>query len=452
MAQQPKPLDPAASARALFGYQMRTLREAKGQSLDELGQHLFLSRAALGTYERGRSLPPDPATVAALDGLLDGRGLLLATYRFAIGPHGDSHGDSSDPARAGRPAQGTIGFMTEPDDTLEAAAREAAAFGAWAERAGTGDVELALIHQHVRTIAHDVLRRPPAQMIEAAAPLAARVYALARSHQHPRHSRELHLLAAQLCSLMAWLSGDVGRHDAAELHASAAFACAQVADDPATTAWSLVVGSKTAFWREDYTAAADRANRADRQEAPGTAAVMLACQRADAYSKLGDAPRTRRALEAARTAADAAGPDPVGGLLSCGPVRALNYAAAALLAIGEAHQAVTQAELALDAAGAGGIEQLGFGTIAQTCITRALAYAAAGDPEGAREAARPVLELPPERRLATLAARIAPLAHQPCPPRLRSSAATALAQEVTAFCATAPPTPHPQLAPAPEDE
>lgn len=437
VAQQPKPLDPARSPRALFGFQLRALREANNLSQQELGAPLFLTKAAIGTYEKGRSLPPSIETVHAFDDALGGHGILAAAYALAVNtPHADTDADSSPQTTRTTPTHGTIGFMNEPADELDRSARDAAEFGAWAERVGTGDVELEVIHQQVRALAVDALTQAPAVIVRRAAPLAKHVYGLARTHQRPRHARELHLLAAQLCSLMAWITGDIGRLDVAELHARTALACAEIAGDPTTTAWAGVVGSKTAFWGQRYEDAADRARRAAAQDARGTVAVMLACQRADAYSQLGDVQRTHSALAFAAEAEQDSHADPVGGLLSCGTARAANYAAAALLAVDEPARALVEAERALRAAVG---ESLGFGTVAQIHISRALAHAATGDAEAAEEAARPVLGLEPERRLVTLAGRLQRIPAQFPRQAMHSAAARALTEQVEAFCSTAAP-------------
>lgn len=434
MAQQPRPLNPAASPKALFGAQLRLLREAAGHSQSSLGMLVFASSDAVATWEKGRSIPADRDTVARIEHELDGRGLLLAAYDLAARPDADKHADTRGSAPRETWTHGSIGAMTPPTDDIDEAAREAAAFGAFTEQiAGIGPVALEMINQEVRTLSGAALTVPPTLIIKHAAPLARHVYTLARDRQRPTQARELHRLASQLCSIMSWIAGDIGRLKEAELYATTALACAQIADEPETTAWAHIVGSKTAFWRRDYAVAAERARRGTAAGATGTATVMLACQRADAYSKLGDSARVIETLRAIDDAVTQAGPDQIGGLLSCGPARAGNYAAAALLATGQSRPALARATDALEHAAAEGV---GFGTVAQTHLTRALAYADLGDPEAAADAARPVLELEPARRLATLTDRLAPLA-----PRLEAAPGAArahaeLAEEIRAYCST----------------
>ena len=337
-----------------------------------------------------------------------------------------------------------IGIVPEPADEIDQAARDAAAFGAWTEQITTGGVALELIHQQVRTIAAQALTCAPADIVLRTAPLARRVFDLARQHQKPTHARELHMLAARLCSIMAWVSGDLGRLNEAELHAATAIACAEHAADPETTGWAYAVASKTAFWRRDYAEALQRAQKGAASDPPGTVAVMLACQRADSYSQLGDAPRTHKALQSAMQASEDQSTDAVGGLLSCGTTRHANYASGALLMIGEAGAALDQANQALAASRA---EQIGFGTVAQIHLTKAFAFAASGEIEGVAEAARSVLDLPPGMRLATLTSRITTLGTQLETHRLRSVPAVALSEEIREFCAANPSVPELPAAP-----
>ncbi|WP_245594601.1 hypothetical protein [Actinospica robiniae] len=329
---------------------------------------------------------------------------------------------------------GTMNLVSHSDDDpVRAAAARAADFGAWAERAGLGPVTIELLQQHVRSLAHDCLRQPPAEAALKAAYLADHVYGLIRETHRPGHAKQLYSIASQISGILAWLSGDLGQLDAAVLQARTAWACAELAEDPATSAWACVVSSKTALWRGDLVGAADFARRGAGIRAPGTAAVMLACQQADALSRLGATDETRSALRDALDAADRPrSTDAVGGLLECGPVRRLNYFSSALLEIGEPEEALAEAEAALELCG--GEQHIGFGTIAQIHITRGMALTRAGRVDAAAAALRPVLDLPTTRRLATLTNRLAELPASLVGRRLQGREAQPLADEIIEFC------------------
>lgn len=104
--------------------------------------------------------------------------------------------------------------------------------------------------------------------------------------------------------------------------------------------------------------------------------------------------------------------------------------------IGQSDLALRHADHALDELKTGSI--YGFGTVAQVHLTRTAAHIRAGHIDGAAEAARPVLDLPPERRLATLTDRLKPLASALNGPALRSSTVAApLRTEIAEYCTTA---------------
>lgn len=414
---------PPTPARAEFGRLLRDLRDGR-HTQASLGQLVHVTPDAVATWERGRSLPADERTAAALDQHLGAHGALLAAYREA--------------RAASRPDRTTVGTATPADtrSVLREAAQAAAAFGTWAEQLGSREVAITTLAVRARHIATDALTQPPATVAAHAADLATETFTLLRGHHKPAHTRDLYVVAGSVSALLAWLAGDLGDLDAARLHGSTASLCADHADHADLHAWVASVRSKTALWSGDYQAAAELAAQGLTHAAQGTVRTMLACQQADAYSMLGAQREIRAALQRAETEAAAqTGTDAVGGLFSFGPARHANYAASAHLALREHTAAIAATDTALAVFEVDG--GYGFGTVAQVHIARTLTYADAGDLDGAAAAVRPVLDLPPERRLATLTGRLKPLAHALGAPALRSSTVAApLRQELIEFCRT----------------
>ncbi len=340
---------------------------------------------------------------------------------------------------------GTAGTSGDPGNSLEqaliAAAEEAADFGAWAEQMNRGTIVIERLHQRTRQLASACLSLPPAVVMAHARPLSRDVFAMARQHHKPAQARDLYMIATYLCSMMAWLAGDLGALEAAELQARTAWACAEIADDAESTAWALSVQAKIAFQRRDYTKTVELTRRGLRYDSTGTSRVMLVCQEADALSLLGATDKATESIRRADTEADRIhGADSIGGLLSCGPARHANYAAGVYLLAGRTDLALSEANRALDQLNSSGI--YGFGTVAQLHLTRTAAHVRAGQIDGAAEAARPVLDLPPERRLATLTERLKPLTRVLDRPALRGSTlAGSLRTEIAEYCTAASPTP-----------
>ena len=413
---------PPSTPSARFAARLKTLRISRRRTQAEIGHHLHVTPDAVRKWESGRSLP-DPDTARALDAYLNASGDLYSDYLA----------DMRD-----RAVNRTVtGHALSATNVLADSAQAVVEFGTWAEITNTGEVAITTLHTRVRELIRRALTEPPSPVATAAAELNGHVFALLRGHHAPAHARSLYATASMSCALLAWLAGDLGALDLASVHGAGARSCAAFAEDPEAAAWVAAVESKTLFWEGRFEKSAQTAARAAALPTPGTVAVMLACQQADAYAKLGDAERTRTALNDAERAADQIRePDSYSGLFSCPPGRAANYAASCRLNIGDAQGSIAAAETAFAAFAAE--DGYGFGTIAQTQISQAYAFGAVGQWDAATAAIRPVLDLPPEWHLETLVARLAPMNATLGQPALRTSrTAVALREEIAAFRETA---------------
>lgn len=413
---------PVPPARAHFGALLRKLRTGNGMTQYALGRHVRVSPDAVATWEKGRSLP-DENTVRQLDKRLNADGRLQQARREA-----DTRTDNPTPPD----------IALSADSLLASSAQAAAEFGTWAEIVNAGAVTITTLNHRARALFDLALTRPPAEVIAEAAEISHALFGILRGHHKPAHAKELFAITGKVNAALSWLSGDVGNLDAARVHGATSATCAEMADDPEVAAWASVVLSKAAFWDKNYPLAVNIAAAADAEAAvravPGSVRVMLACQQADGWAKLGAVRETTAALEAAERASETATVSHAfSGLFSCGPGRALNYAASCNNEIGRHARAQDAADAALAVFAAD--PAYGFGTIGQTHVTKTLAYANAGDLDAAAAAARPVLDLPPERRLSTLAGRLGPLANALRSPSMRTSnVAGPLAEEIMAFC------------------
>lgn len=406
--------------RARFGARLKALRDTEQRTQAELGRRLHVTPDAVRKWESGRSLP-DPDTARALDAYLNAGGALYADYLA----------DTRDRAAKRTPTGQALSATT----VLADSAQQAAEFGAWAETTNVGEVTITSLRMRFRELARRALNEPPQPVATDAAELNRNVFTLLQGHQAPAAARELYSTAAATCGLLAWLAGDVGALDLAKVHGATARMCAAHSENLEAAAWVAAVEAKTQFWAGQFERSAQTAAQAAALNAPGTVAVMLACQQADAYAKLGDAERVEQALTAAARAADSVRePDTFDGLFSCGPGRTANYASGTHQVIGAWSKALVEADAALAAFAAD--NSYGFGTVAQVHLTKTFAYAEGGDLDGAADAVRAVLDLPKERHLATLKGRLALLNSHLGAPALRTSrAAAALREEIIEFCA-----------------
>ncbi|MFE4916662.1 helix-turn-helix domain-containing protein [Streptomyces sp. NPDC056652] len=302
----------------------------------------------------------------------------------------------------------TDGAVITPEaesDRVVAAATESATWAQWAEATNVGDIALEQVFADVRTLACQYLNGDAVVLFNRTRRLRDRVFALLEGHQPPRQSADLYVSAGYLCGLLAWISSDLGNLRAADTQGRTAWLCAEMAGHSELSAWVASTRSKIAFWDGRLRDAINYARRGTACRPRGSVGALLACQEADAWSKLGAAEETRSALRRAAAAREAiVGSDEIGGLFSCNPARQENYAAAAHLRIGAYHEALREADTALGHLAAH-YPRAG-GTAAQIHVSRATALTGIGHPDAVMEALAPVLALPPELRFAPITERM----------------------------------------------
>jgi hypothetical protein len=299
--------------------------------------------------------------------------------------------------------------MTAAHERVLRSNGESASWAQWAEASNVGDIALEQLLADVRALSLEYLTGDPLTMFTRTRRLRDRVLALLEGHQPPRQATDLYVAAGYLCGLLSWMSSDLGHLTAADTQGRTAWLCAELAGHDGLRAWVLSTRSKIAFWDGRYRDAITHARRGASYTVPGSAAVFLALQEADAWAELGATQEADTALARASTVREQeTGADEIGGISSCDRVRQGNYTSAVHLRAGRPAAALTEAESALRLLSHQTVRA--FGTEAQIHIIRATAHLAAGATEGAYEALRPVLSMPPERRLDTVAKRLRQLA------------------------------------------
>ncbi|WP_262387259.1 helix-turn-helix transcriptional regulator [Streptomyces sp. TRM49041] len=318
-------------------------------------------------------------------------------------------------------------------------AEESAAWAQWAETSNVGDLALEQMMADVRELSRDYLTDDPQTVFRRTVRHRDRVFHLLEGRQYPRQSAELYTTAGYLCGLLAWMSSDLGRLAHAETQGRTAWLCAELSGQSDLRAWVLSTRSKVAFWDGRLRDAITHARRGAEYQPGGTAAVLLACQEADAWSQLGSRREAEAALgRAAEARAAITDADDVAGLFSCPRVRQVNYTAAVHLRLGDAVTALREVDEALTAQ-----PSYSYGTAAQMNIAQASARLALHSVDGAAEALRPVLALPPDQRLAPVTNRLrelaAALAHSPA---AGTRAAAELQEHIEQWCLESLPRTH----------
>jgi transcriptional regulator with XRE-family HTH domain len=426
-----------------LGPWLREQRQARGWSADEMARRLqragranadttLPSCAILSAYvrrwERGKIIPTEryllhygkafglppgqlgPAPAGAGPGQLTTRlnGSLPAISAAPLPRESDElprwpprpggyPGDEGHTISDGHDEQ-PAGAVLPPDRVITAMAEESQDFGEWADTSNVGDATLEHYATQVRQLAHDYVHDPPYPVLLGSKQLRDRVFSKLQGHQRPGQTRDLYVVAAQVCGLLAWMSGDMSFYRAADSHAWTAWVCAEQANHDGARAWVRVTQSKLAYWNARYTESAQLAGDGLRYPSTDSARAMLGVFQARALARTGRRVEAAEALARARTGLEQAGTDEIGGLWGVTEARFTSLAVNTYLRLRDPTQVLIEAPRALAMFEAADPRERNYGAEAHTRIDQAHAHLLSAQLDGAQAALRPVLTLPPECR------------------------------------------------------
>jgi len=413
------------------------LREALRLSVRGFAAYLGVNERTVTKWEAGgAAVHPRPELQAALDTALQ-RASGEAVARF----------ESAAPAAPGGAGLPVLGRGVAPrdvddarsvDEAISVAALESIELLAWAEMENVGELTLEQLHSEVRRISHAYLKVPTGPLFLRTRELRDRAFTLLAGQQRPSRARDLYAAAGWSLTMLAWMSVDLGRPDAAEDHARAAWLCAERAEHDGLRAWVRATQRTAAFWQGDFERAAQHAADGLRY-ATGSAALWLASGHATDLARSGQEELAWEALRRAQRLAETAGQsgDELAGPFTCGLDRATGMWSDAQLALGAAGPALDFADRAVAAFEAQQPERRNHGSERVVRVQQVRAHLALGQLDGAEEALWPVLETAPEHRMRPLLIRMndvyaaagAPAhRHEPTATRIRE-AATAFQRE-----------------------
>jgi transcriptional regulator with XRE-family HTH domain len=403
---------PIQAAWRDLGRRLADLRQARSLTQEELARLMHASRSTVANVETGHQKVPrdfweDCDTVLGADGTFAAR---YDEIQEAASRDGES--DARRRRRVGTPVGGVaaprLATGEDPDQEpiVVALATEALDLATWAEQTNVGNMTIDALADGASRLARDYLRKPPLPVLREASSAYRRVSGLLRGgHQSLRQTRDLYVIAGQLLAFLSWVSSDIGQSAAAEAHARAGWIMAEQADHDPLRAIVLIAQGKNAYWEGRFQEAADFARRGLECVPTTTARVLLASQLGDARQAGGDIAGALEAQNVVKRARDeVTSEDDAAGIWACGRARQANYAMGVHLRAGNAAGALAEAETAQQAYEAG--EPWAYGTWAQIRIGSGIAYLLAGQVDGVVSELAPILSMPPERRLATLTARV----------------------------------------------
>ena len=380
------------------------LRQAFRMTIEDFAEKLGLAPRTVAYWRERPAIMQRPERQRILDTLLEQApdavkarfSMLIDQHPGLLAPAGD---DSSFPGLS--PAGNGLPAFQSPVDFSAADAKNVLA---WIESTNTSDDMISYFAQAITEAAEEHATRPPIVLLAKVQQIHAMIQALLRGgRQRHRQTSELLRLDADLLAHLCQLLGDVRHDQAASAYAGASIALADEAGSGSAMAFSAQ--AQIARWRGRYAQAADLAAKGLESNPPGALRMLLAYQEADAAAATGQMPqRARLALEQA----DALDGDATTySAWSCPPARRAHFRMGVAIGLGEPQEVL---RIAAEAEPMWQREKArAFGTWAHFQITAAKAHVMLDSTDGAMQQVAPVLGLPPEYRISTLAQHVATL-------------------------------------------
>jgi hypothetical protein len=387
--------------------------------------------AYVSLAERARKGLPSSNIIRAIDGALNADGALLALHAEAeseqqavrhIAVDGEGQAgqhlrrDAAVMAVAGAtrdeaswPKSQAVALVDEgiSEHLVDMAADESSQFLAWAEDENVGELTLEQLHTQIRRISQAYLKVPTAPLFTRTKEVRDRAFTLLAGQQRPSHTRDLYAVAGWSLTMLAWISTDIDRPDAAEDHTRAAWLCAERADHNGLRGWVRCTQAFGAYWQDDFAQAAEIA-ASGLEHATGTARLWLTSAYAQFLARIGQDEPAWAALRQAWQMAEGVdqADDELVGPFTCGPDRATGYWANTELWLGAAEAALDQADRSVAAFEAVPREQRNWGSERMTHLNKARAHIILGQLDGAELALAPVFNTAREHRTRPVVGRM----------------------------------------------
>jgi hypothetical protein len=258
--------------------------------------------------------------------------------------------------------------------------------------------------------------------------------------RRPSQTRDLYLVAGQLCGLMAAASFDLAAWDAAAAQARAAYLYGDLIDHDGLKTWTRGYQALIAYWTGRPQDAVALAETGLANAPAGSPTVRLRGIVARAWSHLGNEAATRAAVTAADDAQDQQHGcddlhDVIAGQFGWGPARHAACMGSALVEIGDGHAAAERIRTALsllpDDPHGGLLAERAYCDLANAELTRR-------DLDAAAHALTPVWRLPAPKRSEGVTARLLKAERMLVAPRWqRARQAAEIREQIAVFNAEA---------------
>jgi transcriptional regulator with XRE-family HTH domain len=413
-------------ARRELGAQLAAYRRAAGHSQAALATAVRYSRSTVANVETGRQNVPrdfweraDAACRAGGELLRASAGIVAAVRR-----------EQEEAARGARPssllpvvisgavAGGALARTPEvgeaspdqgdrwPPDLIAAAASDARGHAERVAVTGVGPGTVEQFTADVVRLSRAYVSAPPLPLFAAMHQTLDVVQAALEQRLYPAQARDLNFLAGALCGLMANASLDLGREEAADDLARAAWTHGRVIDHDPLMGWARGTQALAAIWDQRYRDAVRHAEDGLAHVPAGMGAVRMHAIHARALAALGE----RAQAEAAMTAAEKARADAdrdelhdvIGGEFAFDDAKLRYYEAISLLDSEDPAQAERAAAAAIHLYEAVPVRDRSYGCAALARVQLARARLMSNNLAEGAEALAEVLALDPERRISSL--------------------------------------------------
>jgi DNA-binding XRE family transcriptional regulator len=444
-------------SRRALGAKLAAYRRAAGHSQAQLASLVDYSRSTIANVETGRQHVPRDfwqradtcckaggALVQACDELeamtrreLEGAArraehpLPEVTERVAVGTGGPV-------VRTG--AVWTPGDGDSWRDVIAAAASLARGQAEQAAVTNVGPGTIEQLTAEVARLSRAYVSAPPLPLFAAMGRALDHIHSVLADKAYPAQARDLNFLAGVLCGLMANACLDLGREEAAEDLARAAWTYARIVDHDPLMGWARGTQALAAIWDQRYPDAAQLAEDGLIHISAGIGAARVHAIHARALAGLGDPAQAREAIRAAENAQALAGGDEIhdriAGEFTFDDAKLRYYESLSLLDSEHPAEAEQAAAAAIKLYQAVPVRARSYGCEALARVQLARAALMADRLEDAADALGSVLVLDPQRRISSLNQHL-----DACrellqgPAHLSSAASRRLDQQLAAFSA-----------------
>lgn len=290
-------------------------------------------------------------------------------------------------------------------------ARESDLILSEAETTNVGTSTIERLNADLQRVAASYLKTPTAPLLADARRIRDEALRLLEGHQPLRHRRDLYLTVGWAMTFLAWVSTDLGRPEAADRHARAAWHFAEECGHNGLLAWVCKTRQVAAYWDDRKQDALLHAEHGLRYavRTGGETEVMLASTLALDYARFGR-PADAHAMLYHAQEVQSGGTSSPGGPLSCAPERALSYWADAYLVLSDPGRAMEMADRSVEISQGKSERTRNLGTERMTMLHVVRAHIDTGALDGAAEALAPVLETPLEARATPLLLQLGQIA------------------------------------------